>query len=343
MTKRDVMKKTAVGILTLLGLTLILVVLLRDDLGDIASAFRRLSLGDILILTALGGVYQLMDSLVCRSLVRKVSPDFRLRQAVDVIYLGLFGKVSTCGAGTIPMQAFYMHRCGVAVGHGVGIMTLSYVLHKTAVMLYATVLLLAGGGWLRTAVPDIRSYLAAGYLICAAIIWGLLLLCTWGRAHDLAVRLLNRLPDRGRWRTWRDRGRQQLECLHAETRSFLKDKPRMLRCFLFHTIKLCTFCAIPWVCLSMLGSEVLTLGQVELLTALILLITGAVPNVAGMGPVEVVFFLVYKPILGESLATSSLLLFRISTYYVPLVISVVFFLAIQIRFLNRKNKDSRGS
>ena len=35
----------------------------------------------------------------------------------------------------------YLHRCGLPVGPGVGLMTLEYVFHKSAVLLYATVML----------------------------------------------------------------------------------------------------------------------------------------------------------------------------------------------------------
>ena len=59
MGKRDILKKIAVSIITLSGLTAVLMFLFRDNLRDIALAFRALSVPDILWLFVLGASYQL--------------------------------------------------------------------------------------------------------------------------------------------------------------------------------------------------------------------------------------------------------------------------------------------
>lgn len=340
MYKHDILKKVSVSMITLLCLTAFVLFLFRDNWGEISGAFKVLSAPDILRLFGLGTSYQLLDGLVCWCLVRTAVPTFTYRQALEVIYLGVFGRSSTFGAGTIPMQAYHLHRYGIEVGRGVGIMTFSYTLHKMTIVLYVSVLMLFERKWFRTAIPNLHAYLIAGYLICLTIIVILLLLCTWNRAHSFALWLLRKLPDNGKWIERKLRIRRQLDCLYHETAAFLKNKRIVLMVVFTHAIKLSILCAIPYTCMRILGANTIALMQVELLTALMLLIAGAVPNVAGMGPTEAVFFMIYSPILGNALTASSLLLFRISTYYFPFLVSVFAFLIIHIRLLSSsKSKE----
>lgn len=333
MTKRDIVKKVTVSVVTLLCLTIVLGLILRDNLEDIYLAFSELTVSDILWLFVMGTSYQFLDGLACLILVRSITPTFSYHRALAVIYLGVFGKTSTFGAGTIPLQAYYLHRNGIEIGHGVGIMTFSYVLHKVTILFYASVLLLFEGNWFRSALPELHPYLIAGYLICLAIIGFLLIICTWNRAHHLALYLLRKIPNTGKWPVRKQKIQQQLDYLYLETSSFLKNRKVVLLVALTHTIKLGILCAIPYTCLLLLEESPISLMHGELLTALMLLIVSAIPNVAGIGPTEAVFFLIYNPLLGSALTAASLLLFRISTYYFPFIVSVVTFMIVQIRLL----------
>ena len=340
MGKRDILKKIIVSVITLSCLTAVLGLIFRDNLADIVSAFRTLSLPDMLLLFVLGTSYQLLDAVACLILVRSALPAFPYRRALEVIYLGVFSKTSTLGVGIVPVQAYYLHRSGLEVGRGIGTMTFSYVLHKTAVLLSASVFLLLCGKWLHSAIPGLHTYLMIGYLICLGIILALLLLCVWSRAHELAVWLVNQLPEHGKWSARKCTLRTQLDHLYYGTAAFLKNRKLVLAAFFTHAVKLLILCSIPHACIRILGSTGISLIHVELLTALILLIAGALPNIAGIGPTEAGFFLMFNPLLGSAMTTSSLLLFRITTYYVPFLLSVIVVLIVQTRLLSgRRSRE----
>ena len=87
------------------------------------------------------------------------------------------------------------------------------------------------------------------------------------------------------------------------------------------------------------GTNVISFTHTELLTALVLLLASAVPNVAGIGPTEAAFYLIYSPLIGSVITTSSLLLFRIATYYFPFFVSVIVFLVVQARLLSNGKSE----
>ena len=337
MSKQDILKKIMISCVTLLLLTGLLFLVFRNNLDAIADMFMTVSISNILWLCSLGVSYQLLDSLTCWLLLRTVVPTLPYHQALNVIYLGVFGKISTFSTGTLPLQAYYLYHCGIEAGRSIGIMTFNYTLHKVTVILYATVLLLFEGTWFYSALPDLRGYLIAGYIICLTVISALILLCTSHRAHDFAILALDKLPNNEKWNDKKRKVQRQLDCLFDETSTFMKNKRIAFQVISVHTLKLVILCMLPYLCLKILGVNSLSLLQVEMLSILMFLIASAAPNVAGMGPTEAVFFLMYSPLLGSTLTSSSLFMYRIATYYFPFIISIFIFLIVQTKLLASSN------
>ena len=90
-------------------------------------------------------------------------------------------------------------------------MTLQYVFHKTSVLLYATVLLLAGRPWIAANSDGVLRYLPGAYAVVAGVIVGLIALCALPVVQRLARWLLHFLPDTGRWAERRESWLKQLD------------------------------------------------------------------------------------------------------------------------------------
>ena len=82
------------------------------------------------------------------------------------------------------------------------------------------------------------------------------------------------------------------------------------------TLKLFLMFTLPWFCIRFMGLACgLSFWQVQLLTSLMLFLSNALPNVAGMGSIETAFLLVFSSFMTSGEAMSTLMLFRIASYY----------------------------
>lgn len=231
--------------LTLALIFVAIILVFRDVLPDIVKDLSTVPFWGVLLLLALGFAYEAMESVLCLVIVHHKKPDCTFIDALRVTFLGVFGNITTLGAGTLPMQSFYLYRRGLDAGSGLGIMASEYVLHKISVLIYATVALLLGGDWLEQSASGLARYLLIGYVIGALIVIALTLLYTWDRVLKLV---------------------------------------------------------------------------------LMLLITSALPNVAGVGPMEFAFLLLFAPWADTAIASSALVLYRVATYFFPFLLSVIVFL-----------------
>lgn len=231
--------------LTLALIFVAIILVFRDVLPDIVKDLSTVPFWGVLLLLALGFAYEAMESVLCLVIIHHKKPDCTFIDALRVTFLGVFGNIATLGAGTLPMQSFYLYRRGLDAGSGLGIMASEYVLHKISVLIYATVALLLGGDWLEQSASGLARYLLIGYVIGALIVIALTLLYTWDKVLKLV---------------------------------------------------------------------------------LMLLITSALPNVAGVGPMEFAFLLLFAPWADTAIASSALVLYRVATYFFPFLLSVIVFL-----------------
>ena len=106
-------KKTTFSLLVLAALTGIIVLLFKDHWAEITAALSQLSAWQVLVVLAIGLSYPLLEGCVAWVIVRSRIPGFRLRQGIDTAWCGTFGNVVTLGAGAVPVQTWYLHRCGL--------------------------------------------------------------------------------------------------------------------------------------------------------------------------------------------------------------------------------------
>ena len=247
--------------LTLALIFVAIILVFRDVLPDIVKDLSTVPFWGVLLLLALGFAYEAMESVLCLVIIHHKKPDCTFIDALRVTFLGVFGNIATLGAGTLPMQSFYLYRRGLDAGSGLGIMASEYVLHKISVLIYATVALLLGGDWLRESASGLARYLLI-------------------RVKGIAVSL----------------------------------------------VKLFVLYSIPYAALRLVGCTALNFAQAQMLASLMLLITSALPNVAGVGPMEFAFLLLFVPWADTAIASSALVLYRVATYFFPFLLSVIVFL-----------------
>ena len=321
-------KKTVISLLVLLVLTGIIVLMFKDHWSEITAALAQLSAWQVLAVLAIGLSYPLLEGCVAWVIIRSRLPQFKLWQGLDVGWCGTFGNVVTLGAGAVPLQLYYLHKAGLPLGPGAGLMTLEYVFHKSTVLLYATVMLLLQHNWLAANTSGVMGYLPLAYAVVAAIIVVLVLVCVSPLVQNLARWLMGFLPKTEKWQQRRAGWQQQLDILGEESRRLLADKPRCLKIFVLQAVKLFGLFCLPYLCIRFMGLSPLGFWQVQLLTSLVLFLSNALPNVAGMGSIETAFLLVFGSFLSSGEVMSVLMLYRIASYYFVFAASAVgFFIA----------------
>lgn len=323
--RKEVNKKGIVNGVLLLFIVLLLLRVFGKDYREIADRLSRLSPAGLILILGAGVVCQLLDAAVFHTVIHRNQLSFPYGSALTVTLLTVFANVTTSGIGSIPLQSFYLYRHGMPVGSGIGAMTLEYALHKTTVFFYAAVAMCIKGPWLCDTIPGLGAYLLPGFIINGVIITALILACTCEKVKQLLLWLPEKLPNTQKWEKRRAEWKHNLTCLYEETGRLLHSPSCCTQVLALNICKLTWMYLIPWLSMRVLGIGGPEATQVLSLSAAMLLITGAIPNVAGVGPMEFAFLMLFTPYIGSAQACSALVLYRVATYFLPFLMSLFVF------------------
>ena len=321
MEQKHGVKKWLSALVRLAILGILLYLVFHDHYPQIRDSLRSVGNWGFCLLMGAGLVIQLLDAGAVWSVVRSQLPQFSYGQALQCSCLGVFSNLITAGVGTFPVQGYYLHRCGMMGGAGLGIATLSYTLHKTSMLICGVILFLLERNLLAGRDPALRVLSWFGFGICAAIIVFLVLFCTWDRLRRAIHFLISKLPDTPAWQNRRDSMMRNLDALYEGSRGMLHCPGRVAMALALHAVKLLWMDAVPLFCLALLGLPMLPVGKVMALTALCFLLAGACPSAGGMGPMELAFLLLFSAEIGQAEASALMILFRCATYFFPFFIS----------------------
>lgn len=333
-------KRIISSVITLSVLALVLTLVFRGQSAEVLECLRTVPRSGVLWLFLMALGCPALDAAAEWVALRPQVPNLTFRQALTAAYLNIFGNVATMGAGSVPLQSWYLSFYGLLPGAGVGLLTLCYAIQKTTVLLYATVMLALQGGWLRASNVNLSRYLLLGYVVCALIILALILLCTWEKVQRLALWGIGKLPDTGKWAERKSVWAENIESLRTQSKAFLSQRRRCAALMAIYAGKFFLLYTVSYRSISLLGLDQLSLWRVQLLSAVMVLITNAIPNVGGAGPAELAFILLYSPYLGNANAASAMVLYRTATYLLPFLVSIPVVLYFQHLIQKRKTKLS---
>lgn len=251
------------GVITLAALTLVLALVFQGQGREVLQCLYAVPVPSLLLLF-LGLCCPLLEAVAGCVALRPQMPGVTLRQALTASFLNIFGNVVTMGAGSIPLQSWYLSFYGLLPGAGVGTMTLCYALQKLTILIYATIMLIFQGGWLRSSHGGLSHYILLGYIICAGIILALILLCTWEKVQKLTLWGIRKLPDTGKWQRRKSEWSKNIEALRTQSKALLSSRGRCGVMILLYAGKYCLLYMVSYLSISLLGLEQLSFWQAHL-------------------------------------------------------------------------------
>ena len=302
---------------------LLMYIVFHKHYREILSDIKSVTVPFLLLLLSLGILYFLLDSAACKIIISCKLPYFSYREALEVTALGVFCGVATFSAGILPAQTYYLYRRGLAPGDGLGLLIIKYINHKCAIVLFSLVILMINSPGIFASRTDILMLSRIGWAVNAVIMAFLFLLCRWGKVRRLAEKIISLLPSSGKWPARKASLEKNLNALYAGIKS-ISGKPKyVFQPFIFNVAKLAVIYCIPYISLVSIGYSGLTLGCTFSVASLMHVISTALPNVAGMGPAEASFLIMFSSFISQAKASTILVLYRISTYFFPFIISML--------------------
>ncbi len=322
-------KKGRIKLIVQIAVVLIMIAILyfmfKDSYKDILAQLSHTNIYIFLGLVFLGNMYYVVDAFIYIILFKKEGYRISFVRCASVAYMSIFFNVTTFGAGIKPAQVLYLHRKGIDAGKGFGIVTMPYIFHKTIIVVYAVVMLVINNSFFMKHFSNTFVYIYIGVALSIGIIIFLILMCTAGWFHRLVFKLVDVTLGRTRFADFAEKLKFQIDKLREATRKIIHDPAAWLLLGAINVLKMSCWYVIPTIAIYAAGGSLggVTISEALTITALMQLIMGVIPTSGGVGSLEVVFSLVFAAVFGKVMAGSCMILYRLSTYCIPFLVSMV--------------------
>lgn len=319
------------GLLVFGILIVILYLMFHDSYRSIWEQLKNANKYYLCLLILIGNLYIVLDGLVYRAMIRRNGYDCKVSTGTCAAYMGVFLNVTTLGAGTKAGQIYYLYQKGVEPGNGFGMLVMEYVFHKATIMLYACVMLLVNYRYITVRYADSVRYLYTGFLLSGIIVLCLVAICLSDRIHRLVMAPLHKWVKKEKWIEKLDELEQQLRDVRQVGKRIYKDKAGIFWQFALNSIKMTCWYILPMLAYMAIESEPFPMSPMACIatTAIMQLMIGVIPSTGGMGSTELVFMLLFGKIFGKVTAGAAMILYRISNFYVPFLVSIPVVMAAQ--------------
>lgn len=241
-------------------------------------------------------------------------PAFTVTRGIQTSLYAAFFRVTTFGSGVDVARAYFLSRYQIPPGEGMGACFLQNAVNKLVLTLYGSVALLA---WppLRHSLGPYEQWIWAAILFSCLLTVLLWLLALCRPLARRGVALLDLVARRWpRWESLAEKGRQLIDLLQEKTHEMMGDKKLFVRLFFLSALSQLLWYLIPWA--SFAGQDVSPLGSVAI-TGAACMLAGVIPTPTGFGSMDILFPMLFAPLVGAVDAATVMILYRFITTFLP--------------------------
>ena len=313
-------KKNFHWIINIILLIFISHFILNGDYLVIMNSLQKISKKEICILIVIGSVYYFLQCFCQYFLIRNLNVTHALKKSFDITALGFVGNATTSSLGTIPLQSYYWYKCNESYCKGLSISFINMIFHKVAVCFNLIFSLYIGGGWIKNNI-NLNAIKMGGFFNFLLIVIMCFLISN-KKFSLYCINLFDKIFDLKKFK-------KDIENIFIYSKKLTLDFKNNSIVMVISMFKMFVLCSIPYVCFQIIGLQSINYMQSYVITSIVILMSSILPSVSGMGPVEGAFLLYFIPFSNKECIISALILFRITSYFLPLFFSLLDFIFIQ--------------
>ncbi len=329
-----IFKSYAFNILMILLFTVAALYLtIRDFVSEILTLLQSIRMEWLMVVIATALLYHVIIAIILTQLTRMSNPAYKYRQGfVNVLIAAFFHGITPSATGGQFAQIYVFNKQKVSLSDAASVLWLDFIVYQSTMVATVLFLILLRFGYFFDQHSPFFIFVLFGFLINATIIFGL-----WGLAR--LPRLHNWVFSRGidigiKLRLVKDREKsvafmeEQVDRFQIEKAKISNHKPLIFKIVLLNIARLLFYYFLPFVAIKSLGIPLLEgFGWLDVmaLAAFVSMINAFIPIPGASGGTEATFILMFTSILGYINASATMIIWRMSNFYLIMLIGSITF------------------
>ncbi len=331
--KKKKLKQIINVLFPIVSLFIVLYIILRfEQLDNIVSAFNSLKPAYVIY-----GVFVMIISWLIEGYILYDISDKQLSlvNSILIVVAGLFfNAITPFSSGGQPMQLYMMHKYKISVSKGSSILARKFLVFQTIMVFYGLMVVLFEASFFMTKVPTFVYVSILGFTVNVLVILGLYFVCfRYNASRKVFVRIAKKIR-----KLFKKQQKVRKGCTHfmKGVREFYVQMRYSVHGTNWVTLGVLTFLqlslfySIPFVIAMGLN---LSRGQfIRMISAsaFVSMVTAFIPLPGAAFGAEGGFYVFFKMFFPENLVLFALIIWRLLTFYMPLLVG--FFVVLYLKF-----------
>jgi len=314
---------------------------IRDFVDEILLALQSIDEGWLIVVILMALLYHVLIGIILTQLTRMSNPKYKYRQGiVNALIAAFFHGITPSASGGQFAQVYVFNKQKIPLSDAASVLWLDFIIYQSTMVVTVFILMLFRFQYFFNSHSPLFIFVFFGFLINASIIFGLWLLARLPRFH-------NWVSTRGiefgiKMRLIKDKEKsiafmeEQIDRFQIEKAKIPSHKPLITKVVCLNIIRLMFYYFLPFVAMKSLGISLIegyTFIDVMALSAFVAMINAFIPIPGASGGTEATFILMFTTIMGYINASATMIIWRLSNFYLIMIIGGITF--VLYKFINR--------
>ncbi len=306
---------------------------LKGEFKEIMNLLSHIHLFWLLVIFAISLVPAITEGHIFKLFVNIYDKRYTFKQGVvNALSGSFFSGITPFASGGQLAQVYIFKKQGIPATMSVGVLLMYFIIYQVSMVLYTLVVLLCKFQYFFNEYSQFVSLALIGFIINAAVISALFFGAVSARFQHFLTEFVLKIG--AKLHLVKDYD-QSVKALKGKLRDFRRElnimrhhKKAITKSLILMFFRLTLQYSLPFLSMLALGVKLPFKEYFNYvgICALIYLITAYIPIPGASGGSEGTYVLLYSYLMGSVLASSTMLIWRFSTYYLVMIIGVIVFL-----------------
>lgn len=270
-----------------------------------------------------------IEAKIIQLLLKRTNPSFSFKNSYRIPLIEhLFNAITPFSTGGQPAQIVALAKSGVDAGVATSVSLMKFVVYQLWIVFNFLLCLVWGFRFLAGNMSRLSLLVLLSFSIHFIVVVGLLLVMYWypftQKLANWFFNILGKMNKGAGTQALRERTFQKMDNFYEESR-YMKNQPvLMIKASLLTITQLIAYYVVPFFILKAIGVSGVSMIQVIVLHAFIILLISLFPVPGGIGGAEYSFGLLFGIyITSQSKLVLAILLWRMVTYYLGIILGLI--------------------
>lgn len=306
-------------------LSLVLYFSLKDNYQEIVDNIKNMNIIWLIISIIILIISRIFSAVSSYQMTKANDHHVSFLRAIQInLIIPFFHGVTPFAGGGQPMEIYYLHNEKIPLGKSTNIVLQNFIVYQTALIIISLIAVIYNVIFdLFPANSLIKQLVIIGFII-NFLVWLFTLLVSLSKKfNQVILKITLFILKKFNKPALKEKITRYLSNLHKNATTIIKHKKSSLLSLFANILSLICLYSIPYLVLT--GMDITNLNIIETIvaTSYIMIMGSFVPIPGGTGGLEYGYMYFFNYLIGGSILTSSMLVWRFVSYYLAMIIGAI--------------------